>query len=192
MIMEVILRRHCKIRQNLILVLSCQRDFAQQMRMRILRRMKIWITRHSGIAALSEMVNWLWRKQRGRYSLMWSQCSKKLDHIIQNRQDCLSINNNPIKPFLKSVLLMTHWKIWLTSSRRILNCLYSKIWISARYCCCASWSAYSSTQDYWKCHLEQNKSRNKQQHGNNKLNTCTGDMQIKPNLDLWSNKINYW
>jgi len=36
------------------------------------------------------------------YSLLWSQCSKQLQHKIQNQQDYLSIKNNPIK-LLKTI-----------------------------------------------------------------------------------------
>jgi len=36
------------------------------------------------------------------YSLLWSQCSKQLQHKIQNRQDYLSIKNNPIE-LLKTI-----------------------------------------------------------------------------------------
>jgi len=40
------------------------------------------------------------------YSLLWLQCSKQLQHKIQNQQDYLSIKNDPIK-LLKSIEILS-------------------------------------------------------------------------------------
>ena len=143
--------------------------------------MRMWIWMHKRMSITRQFSRWTcsftwsgkWlikqtRRQHTTYygCNVWRSCSIRfrIDRII-----CHQAIENHWASFTdlwkKQIWCLNCWwcveEVYQYQAERMMKSwlIVHKIWICVRYCSCASWSAYSITQDYWKWYLINNQTR---------------------------------